>query len=200
MPQLLHRIVLVFLLSGIQAAAADSPIVVDGDGRAIGYLLGNDVYCNDNAGDIAVISKSGYFACITRQGQIDIAIFPPGASDLIFGLYYLTADCSGVPFFASSSGEGFTGAFVLETPIGLYMSTLGTQSSSVPLVSILEGFRTCKPASSLPSIFQAIPALVSDHLLSGLSDVPYRGPPSVLVLPDSALDDVIFFDGFEPGY
>jgi hypothetical protein len=179
------------------AAYADSPMVIDHAGRAIGYFEGNN--CSNGA--LQVFSRTGYYACVDATfGTYESEIGPIGQTYAVFGYLYLTSDCSGQGYVMSSApmgdGNPFTGGFVLGVGTGaLYTPNDGSLSFGffTPIASNSKG--TECDAFDFNAIFIAMPAFPNDPAVTGLSTTHYAAPFHFDVLPDSALDDVIFFDG-----
>jgi hypothetical protein len=67
-------------------------------------------------------------------------------------------------------------------------------SQLVTIASTSETPGSCTPVAA--SQLNAMPAYANDINVTGLSSVRYLAPLHIDVLPDSALWDVIFFDGF----
>jgi hypothetical protein len=185
------------LAAFVTAAQANSPILVDGAGRAIGYVLGSD-YCTAGPGAVAVISKTGYLTCVNVDyGEIDFGIIPPGGAGLDGG-YFLTTDCSGA-LYAAGNNPAYSGGMEFRSSGGYYLVMVppGSLPSSRMIGSHQIARSSCDTFGGSPQSMDTIPMFPADSAVTGISAVPYRAPLSIQVLPDSSLEDVIFFDGNE---
>jgi len=184
---------------GMSIANANTPIVVDGAGRAIGYLYGDGTaYCY--SGGYAVISRTVYFACINTNGYLDGGIRAPGAQ--IDGVFwnFLSMDCTGAPYLdlAGSLDGGpelATGGVVSTLHAGIAMVLKGQVPSNFTAFSA----DSTSGCSSAPGGFNlwAVPVIPNDPGISAIFDGPYKPPLSVQVLDESVLYDEIYFNSFE---
>lgn len=183
------------------AAHANSPIVVDANGHAVGYLSDSDMCPTGDA--VAVYSKNSYLACFSfgassAYALISPYILPPGDASIVgpvqgTRLYYSTTDCSGQAYVGS-----YTGGFVLSTPIGILAARF-VPGEYQPYFSVQYASPTCSPDNSNSSYF-LMPVDPATPQLTSFNPSPYKAPLMVEVLPDSVLDDVIFFDSFDESY
>lgn len=171
--------------------------VVDSAGRAVGYFLGGGPYCGNGYGE-AVLSRTGYFACVVATtGKLDNSISPPGTSAISGVAYFQKINCSGTEYLEGYSNGGFviadtTGKAVMEPHSSTYSGT-ATVNSRVDVpggCTVLSGGAT----------INAVPVMSNDPTITGIFAGPYAPPLSIVALPDSALADEIFFDGLESGY
>jgi hypothetical protein len=182
-------------------AASNSLIVVDAAGRAIGYY---DGACNQVNTSYALYSLQGYYACIDgSSGSLSSEIVPPQyANGLGIGIYesgYISPDCIG-PRLAYSTGTAngpFFGGFVIASlhNLAAYSPNDGALSTLTIISSNSVGGGTCQSLGA--ALEYAIPVFNNDITVTGLSNVNYSPPLRIQPMPDSALADVIFFDGFE---
>jgi hypothetical protein len=186
----------ILLFTSATFASANSPMLVDSSGKAVGYFLGQTL-CS---GGDTVITSQGYVACIDTQTGF-VGSWPPDlTSDVVIEPYilYESSDCSGTVWFSTGNSASFSGGEVIYAPNGglYYLAnmtslTIVPASSGGPLV-------TCSPGVSTP--IEAIPAQLNVAAITGISSVPYSPPFSIRVLPDSSLTDEIFFDQFDSEY
>jgi len=186
-------------IGGISIANANAPIVVDGAGRAIGYLYGDGIAYCDNGG-YAVISRTVYFACINTTGYLEGEIRAPGAQ--IDGLYwnFLSLDCTGAPYLGLGGSidggpELATGGVVSTLHAGIAMVLKGQVLSHFTAFSA-DSTSGCSPASGGFNLW-AVPVIPNDPRISAIFDGPYKPPLSVQVLDESVLYDEIYFNSFE---
>jgi hypothetical protein len=174
---------------------ADSPMLVDGAGRAMGYALG---------GGGCIISRTNYYTCIDTNGRIVNAFGLPSGGGVQGDSFFLTPDCTGATYTQLMNATSGSGGFVLETKVGLSYSPVGTTAQlqlgiqSSEILSDPTNYCYAPTTSDGSTTFFAMSS--NDTAVTGLSSVPYASPLSIRVLPDSALNDEIFFDGFEVGY
>ncbi len=201
--KLLRRLVCLGALSATclfaNAASANSPMLVDKAGRAIGYFLGSTQFCQ--SGNIEpVISAQGYIACLdTDTGRIDTQVRTPTSGVAVIAqTYFLAVDCSGAPYLSASADEQFYGGEVVAT---YHLGLMYLPSSAASQSLVMGGVGApgvCGGGGSSP--LAVIAALSNEFSATGFSSVPYSPPLNVAVLPDSALLDEIFFDHFDDSY
>ncbi len=187
------------LLASAIPCAANSPMLADSSGRAIGYFLGNIEYCSGDDG--AVLTAQNYIACVrVGNGKIETGVRPFANSPTMIGNepFYISNDCSGQAFVTASNSVSFAGGEVIATNfLGVQYLPLGATSQSLVMNTAgASGMCSGAGTASLPVIAIQPNALS----ITGLSSVPYAPPLSVRVLPDSALLDEIFFDMFDDSY
>lgn len=181
-------------LSGTASCA--SPLLLDSAGRAIGFLWGDQSNCS-NSGAYGVISRTGIFTCIgASNGRIASGVLPPGSGGFVGGVVeYESIDCSGGQLLCSGSGTP-TGGFVVATYDGYKLASPGTAGAFYSQVrSKLDFTHQCETQAGSGKL--CIPVVAADVATAGISLSPYSPPFRVEILPETALDDVIFFDGFD---
>ena len=182
-------------------ASANSLIVFDAAGHAIGYYQGT---CNNSDADWKVYSLSGYFACVeVTTGTLDSSIeLPGGAGTTVSESGFSESECVGARYaFSDNTGVGaFYGGFVLA---GLHDRAAYTKndgqlavlqnlySDEIPLGS------ACATFSNPPIAEFALPVFDNDSSVTGFSNVAYKAPLRIQPASDTSLSDVIFFDSFE---
>jgi hypothetical protein len=175
----------------------NSLIVVDAAGRTIGYWAPNST-CEAASG-LAAYSSSSYLACFVN-GQVSYNLLPPGAAALVNTSYYESSDCSGPAFATESAGE-IAGGFVVDTASGVAAAQVGANAEVAYIGSRSVG-TTDSPSCELlaPAFYDTVSLFPATALPTGFNPSPYLAPLSVRALPDSALDDTIFFDAFDLEY
>ena len=172
---------------------ANSLMLVDGSGRAVGYLLGSDT-CSTNGYGYEVVSKFGYYACIAPNGPISVGLLPLGMSSFVlYEQRYESANCTGQPQVCSNGN--MYGGFVVRTDGQLVMVAPGTIGPYVSTSS--EGPQASCSVFPSPQMAYCVPAVANNPAISGLASARYKEPFHAAALPDAALDDVIFFDEFD---
>jgi len=109
--------------------------------------------------------------------------------------YFLSTDCTGVPEYLLGQADG--GAVVSAYTLGIVMVTKG--QTAVPRT-----FHSDKGSGGCASITsssgftaKSVSATVNDPAVTGIFDGPYTPPMSLQIVPDSLLNDEIYFDSFE---
>jgi hypothetical protein len=185
-----------FLISMSFNSSGNEPILVDAAGRGIGYFVGiGPSICAFNY-DYAVISKTGYLACITSSpAESDQAIYPPGLNSGINNTaYFLTSNCSGQEYL-QVNGDANGGYVIMDSNQQLVMVLTGVSSTGTKFPNS-KGF-----AGNCMSLFEAgsidgTPALHNDPVVTGIFVGPYKTPLTIQVTSDGILNDEIYFDGF----
>jgi len=196
-----HSPVAVLLLLWIATAHANSQIVVDAAGHAVGYWVDQSGICND-VSTMPVYSFDGYLACFLDTGEADFLLQPPGTFGPFQGGLFSTPDCSGSQYATQVAGpEG--GGYVVATSQGL-MVALMTGVNMTPVVSsIWVGSPESGSCTSVSPIqYSAAVLLFPFDYLSRhpFNPSPYLPPLTVQSLPNTALLDVIFFDSLDVEY
>ncbi len=183
-----------------EANAQSSPVLVDSKGHVIGYIEGTCSTGSDPAPTF-IVSRTGYYGCFNiGTGQLTNSISPIGfgSSQLVYASGYTSSDCSGQALaYLNGYDTPYYGGFVLyEGPKGgLIYADAGSVSEPIDINSNSVGGSACSTFSGATD--PAIPALRNDINVTGISSSHYVGPFRVQVVPDAALWDLIFFDGFE---
>jgi len=177
-----------------ELSLANSLILFDYQNKAIGYLYGNGSnYCAN--GGFAVISRTGYFACVNNDGHLDGQIYPPGGMLIGYTWYFLSTDCTSVPEYLLGQADG--GAVVSAYTLGIIMVSKGQTSIPRTFYSN-EGSGGCfSIAGGTGLTAKSVSATSNDPTVTGIFDGPYAPPMSLQVVPDSVLTDEIYFDSFE---
>lgn len=188
------RILTALLLVVSLPASAASPMLVDAAGHAIGYYVGSAGCAS--AGDFSVYSRQNYLACFEPAGTMASSVVVPSQPVATSGIYYVSIDCTGQTY--ANTMESTTGgfAFLAATSGAASIYIVPPGASSFAYYNSYWDGGTCL---EFPPGNQAWLTPIEPNVpeLSGFSRVPYIAPLSIQVLPDSALDDVIFFDTFQ---
>jgi hypothetical protein len=178
-------------------AHANSPMVVDGAGRVLGYSWG-DSRCY--SGSLGVLSKTNYFACYRPNGIMDNSLMPIGATSnpVNGGLYYTATDCTSPPMVNVESVMVEGGFAFLNNYAGQFMAPPARK----PYTTTAMAWTATGPCTTTSSPYTAVFMNVDPSVLAvtGFSLSPNQSPLTVQILPDTAIDDVIFFDGFDGAY
>jgi len=181
------------LIGAVRNVRADSPIVLDSAGHAVGYLTSSS-YCSSST-NVAVYTAQSYFAClIGSTGKVATGISPPGSQEILWP-DFVTIDCTGQPLAATSA----TGFVVAVPSIGLLAADIADAAQLRSIGSMLLAPSNCQ--KSAPSFrTDTVQLKTARSLATGINPSAYVPPFSVRVLPDDVLGDVIFFDQFEQSY
>lgn len=180
-------------------AHANSPILVDAKGHAIGYFVNQSGICKD-ATTTPVYSFDGYLACFLDTGKADYSLQPPGTFGLWQGGFFTTPDCSGFDTqWATQVAGPLGGGYIVSTSQGLMGAT-----GAIEQIESISGIwdpqsGSCVPISPAANYFAVLllPATTIEHYLN---PSPYLPPLTVQSLPATALEDVIFFDSMDVEY
>ena len=183
----------------VDPALAASPMVVDALGRAIGYAGSHSCTPGSGGPSLAFISRSGYAGCVPAlTGMIGDRLGPPGATSMVGDdLSFISTDCSGPALICTT--EAMSGGFMVRTRLGVFFAEQGSVSSWTDILSDIKVGppAECSPRSK-PQHVHCLDAHVFDAYILGLPSTRFTPPLHVEVRADEDLEDVIFFDEFEP--
>ena len=196
--------VLVCLQLSSLLSYADSPMLVDAAGRAVGYLVDDPGICN-SASTRPVYSFNGYLACFLDTGKADYSLQPPGTFGPWQGGFFTTTDCSGeFTQYATQAAGQTLGGYVVATSQGL-MGGESPEDADImdPFISSTwvgdPSDGTCVEYP-MPIHYTTASLLFPAWRLEAFNLSPYLPPFTVQSLPNIALLDVIFFDSLDVEY
>jgi hypothetical protein len=185
----------------VGSAHANSLIVFDSHNRGIGYYQGT---CGTFADIWKVYSATAYFACMYRvTGEMQFRVeLGDEHSGYITDAAFEALGCIGDRFSYTEDVDygPYYGGYVISGVHNraAYTKNDGQLSSLVALASRAAPFGTsCATLSGAPLLLYALPSFDNDPGITRFSNVAYDGPLRIQPAPDSVLDDITFFDGFE---
>jgi len=197
-----HSPVSVLLLLSTAIARANSQIVVDASGHAVGYWASQSGICND-VSTLPVYSFNGYLACFLDTGLADYTLRPPGTFGPWEGGFFNTPDCSGsLAQYATQVAGPTEGGYVVATSQGLMGADINAPNMTPVISSIWNGAPGSGSCMSISNPIQYTAAVLLFPIgsLGAFNPAPYRPPLTVVSLPNTALLDVIFFDTLDVEY